>query len=114
MTKREDFVFTKRSLGFTLWRLTAYARMGGICLCGEPMLFPFRDVDKTHPHLATVDHIIALGDGGTNDYENLQLLCSTCNQEKEVRRRAQFTESGYAWIAQVRDALGIDPNELIE
>ena len=32
-----------------------------------------------------IDHIIALARGGTNDLENLQLLCRSCNSRKGAR-----------------------------
>lgn len=33
----------------------------------------------------TVDHIVALANGGTNDLDNLQLLCRDCNSAKGAR-----------------------------
>ena len=48
------------------------------------------DLDKL-----TIDHIIALAHGGSNDISNLQTLCSTCNQQKkhhfDPRFRRKFT-----------------------
>lgn len=37
------------------------------------------------PDKAHVDHIVSLEDGGTWDYENLQILCRTCNLEKGAK-----------------------------
>lgn len=30
----------------------------------------------------SIDHVVAIRDGGTNNIENLQTLCRTCNQAK--------------------------------
>ena len=34
------------------------------------------------PSLDQVDHVVELEDGGTNDDDNLQLLCNACHEAK--------------------------------
>ncbi|MBD3886881.1 HNH endonuclease [Phormidium tenue FACHB-886] len=38
----------------------------------------------------TIDHIIALAQGGSNDLSNLQPLCRRCNSCKQVRFDSRF------------------------
>ena len=45
----------------------------------------------TNPEELTVDHIVALSDGGSNDELNLRALCRPCNSAK--RDHAQISES---------------------
>ena len=37
-----------------------------------------------------VDHIIALAQGGTNDFSNFQTLCAKCNREKSAKLDPRF------------------------
>ena len=48
------------------------------CYCGVK-LKPSR---STHPHRATVDHIIPKAQGGQTTFQNLASCCFTCNQLK--------------------------------
>lgn len=62
-------------------RLRAYERSGRKCeLC---------DV-QLGAHEYVCDHVLALTDGGTNDLQNLQVLCGPCSQVKtRMDRRAR-------------------------
>ena len=37
-----------------------------------------------------VDHVVALSKGGSNNKENIQLLCPQCNMRKKARSQEQF------------------------
>lgn len=51
-----------------------------------------RSMTTNHSRGATVDHIIRVADGGKNSFENCQILCRECHQEKsnEENRRDQL------------------------
>lgn len=45
---------------------------------------------KIHPtSVLEVDHRLALRDGGTNDIDNLHLLCRDCHKAKTAREQSQ-------------------------
>lgn len=41
--------------------------------------------NRTAPNGAQVDHILAVANGGTNEYHNLHVCCRTCNISKGKR-----------------------------
>lgn len=52
---------------------SVYAKCNGKCaICGKPAKFK----------KMTIDHITSLSRGGTNNYDNLQLACLSCNRLK--------------------------------
>jgi 5-methylcytosine-specific restriction endonuclease McrA len=56
---------------------------GGLChWCGAAMR---DDVAEQHPQRATLDHVVALADGGTNRNENLVAACRACNERRSSR-----------------------------
>lgn len=50
----------------------ADSEVGACCYCGEQLLYED----------ATLEHIIARTNGGTNDFENLDIACEPCNSTK--------------------------------
>lgn len=64
-------------------RNEVYARTEGRCaLCGKFVRF-----DQF-----TVDHIVPLAKGGTNDIENLQCTCKHCNAMKQDLSKEEFLD----------------------
>ena len=64
-TSREWFTEEERN---TIWR-----KCHKVCACcGKPLT----------PKTMTIDHLVPLSRGGTNEMENLASLCYDCNQEK--------------------------------
>lgn len=52
---------------------TIYAKNNGKCaICGKPVMYK----------KMTIDHIVPISQGGTNDFSNLQLACHSCNRLK--------------------------------
>ena len=39
---------------------------------------------------AQVDHAIPVARGGTNDIDNLDLICARCNQEKDAKTPTEY------------------------
>ena len=65
--------------GARRWRVkTLIQKYGGKCPGCDIM------VSLTHdaPDQATVDHVVPLSKGGSEGFDNLQLLCRQCNHDK--------------------------------
>ncbi len=83
--------------------------------CGRRMVLKFRG--KNPPStLATIDHIVPQIAGGSDQPENLQLICRRCNHEKdcwtpdqhEIKTRDERQIRALAEAAQMADMI-IDP-----
>lgn len=53
--------------------------------CDDPSVWLTWDGLTWMPNAPTVDHIIALANGGTHTWENVQLACAECNSHKGDR-----------------------------
>ena len=53
----------------------------------------------------TIDHIVALANGGTNHVSNLQALCAPCNLYKGARKTQ---EEMVAWYANNKNKIDAD------
>ena len=73
--------------------------------CSRPIIWKFKLKEPTLPNeevvllggrftlpRGTVDHVIPLCDGGTNDHNNLVGSCFGCNTRKEDWSKERFTE----------------------
>ena len=66
------------------YKHTLFGLQEGKCN-GCEVLFPFRNM--------TIDHIIPRSRGGTDDPDNLQLLCAACNSTKSNRTQEELIQS---------------------
>ena len=63
------------------YKHTLFGLQEGKCN-GCEVLFPFRNM--------TIDHILPRSRGGTDDPDNLQLLCAACNSTKSNRTQDEL------------------------
>lgn len=58
-----------------------YQEQDGLChWCKKDMR---DDVPEDHPDRVTLDHVMPISKGGTNDLSNLVAACFACNQERK-------------------------------
>ena len=69
---------------YRTYKHTLFGLQEGKCN-GCEVLFPFRNM--------TIDHILPRSRGGTNDPDNLQLLCGACNSTKSNRTQEDLIGS---------------------
>ena len=83
-----------------LWE-RLYREQNGLCMYCRARLSNGSHVDVTRP-ITHIDHIIPVNQGGTNDRENLQLLCPGCNLRKSDRNDAEFRHRYRSLLPQER------------
>lgn len=72
---------TKRVLFSEKKRIDVYSKNKGCCsICGE----------FVRPDEFTIDHIVPLSKGGSNDISNLQCCCRRCNELKANMQKDDF------------------------
>ena len=69
---------------YKTYKHTLFGLQEGKCN-GCEVLFPFRNM--------TIDHIRPRSRGGTDDPDNLQLLCGACNSTKSNRTQEELIQS---------------------
>jgi|SRR5271166_2104191 len=60
---------------------------------------------------ATLDHVIPLSNGGTNDRANCVLACGTCNSDKQSMDHDLYCFDKSCWVRQQRDNVCIGSDE---
>lgn len=88
-------------------------------LCGKRMDFstPHNNADpwkEPGARIATIDHVIPVSQGGTDDMSNLRLACLRCNQLEGIRMeawRGKYPRE-YVWDLGIREQLSVvEPKE---
>jgi 5-methylcytosine-specific restriction endonuclease McrA len=84
----------RRRLGqrfYSRMRYELFQAQGGLCWwCKRPMRERTKLERRLNVNLddhATVDHVLALSLGGTNDRANCVAACNKCNQERSEKER---------------------------
>lgn len=84
---------SRRGSEWETTRLRILNRDGWVCgYCGDPL----------EGSNATVDHIVAIAHGGTDDDTNLISACRSCNGRKSDRMLVRMTWFNTRWVAGVR------------
>ena len=68
------------------------------------------DADVSGPRMASVDHTIPLARGGSDEYENTQIVCRACNSSKGDRTDEEYREM----LGAVSVRLGVAPQDVRE
>ncbi len=79
-------------------RRAVWKRDGGLCqLCGRVCRRGVGEGGTRYigrpPEIGTIDHVVAIRDGGSNDIENLRLACWACNNARNAGRTQAWREA---------------------
>ena len=64
-------------------------------LCQTPLVWNKKQKKgrgKLPKNAFTIDHVVPLAEGGTNDFENLKACCFQCNNKKASLSKEDFEE----------------------
>lgn len=71
--------------------LGVWLRDAGVCyLCGASCLVP--GCARNEPKRPTMDHVVALSNGGLHTYANIRLCCFDCNRAKSTAMVEEYTD----------------------
>lgn len=78
--------------------LSAYKKLRAVmrkarlpcAICHQPI--DYTADSRRHPRSFTVDHIVAIKDGGSNDSSNCRAACRGCNQARNRKRHSEEAE----------------------
>ena len=86
--------------------------VGGCVICPGCL----RSFDQTYLDLMDVDHIVPSTRGGTNTWDNVQLLCRTCNASKKQKPLTRFLQRRTTrdWEEAIRSIASEQPDDHID
>lgn len=94
--RKSDEPFATRSLGYPMARLVLWDIAGECCQkCSKPLSFNAKREWE-------VDHVIPVSLGGQTSYDNLQVLCVECHEEKSRPERGIANSKRFDGMKSVR------------
>ena len=69
-------------------------RQNGRCIwCEREMARGERGKELPGPHIATIEHMTPVAEGGTGEVANLALACRRCNEQRNTTTAEEWSET---------------------